>query len=59
MKIKILWICHFSNKKINSYLSNKNYKELFGDQSSQLLSIYEHEHNRNHSTDGKMLKETK
>ena len=28
MKIKVLWICHFSNKKINSYLSNKNYKEL-------------------------------
>ena len=37
---------------------NKNYKELFGDQSSQLLSIYEHEHNHAHSVDGKIKKET-
>ena len=37
---------------------NKNYKELFGDQSSQLLSIYEHEHNHTHSVDGKIKKET-
>ena len=37
---------------------NKNYKELFGDQSSQLLSIYEHEHNHAHSADGKIKKET-
>ena len=37
---------------------NKNYKELFGDQSSQLLSIYEHEHNHTHSADGKIKKET-
>ena len=37
---------------------NKNYKELFGDQSSQLLSIYEHEHNHTHSVDGKIMKET-
>ena len=37
---------------------NKNYKELFGDQSSQLLSIYEHEHNHTHSADGKIMKET-
>ena len=37
---------------------NKNYKELFGDQSSQLLSIYEHEHNHTHSVDGKIIKET-
>ena len=36
---------------------NKNYKELFGDQSSQLLSIYEHEHNHTHSADGKIMKE--
>jgi zinc transport system ATP-binding protein len=36
---------------------NKNYKELFGDQSSQLLSIYEHEHNHTHSADGKIKKE--
>ena len=37
---------------------NKNYKELFGDQSSELLSIYEHEHNHTHSVDGKIMKET-
>ena len=37
---------------------NENYKELFGDQSSQLLSIYEHEHNHTHSADGKIMKET-
>ena len=37
---------------------NKNYKELFGDQSSQLLSIYEHEHNHTHTADGKIMKET-
>ena len=37
---------------------NKNYKELFGDQSSQLLSIYEHEHNHTHSADGNIMKET-
>ena len=37
---------------------NENYKELFGDQSSQLLSIYEHEHNHTHSADGKIMKDT-
>ena len=37
---------------------NKNYRELFGDQSSQLLSIYEHEHNHTHSADGKIMKES-
>ena len=36
---------------------NRNYKELFGDQSSQLLSIYEHEHTHTHSADGKIMKE--
>ena len=36
---------------------NKNYKELFGEQSSQLLSIYEHEHNHVHSSDGNIVEE--
>ena len=36
---------------------DKNYKELFGEKSSQLLSIYEHDHDHTHSTDGKIVKE--
>ena len=36
---------------------DKNYKELFGEKSSQLLSIYEHDHDHTHSTDGKVVKE--
>ena len=32
--------------------NNKNYKELFGDQASTLLSVYEHKHDHTHSTDG-------
>ena len=34
---------------------NKEYKELFGEKSSQLLSIYEHEHDHVHSSDGKIV----
>ncbi len=36
---------------------NKEYKELFGEKSSQLLSIYEHEHDHVHSSDGKIVKD--
>ena len=32
--------------------NNKNYKELFGDQASTLLSVYEHKQDHTHSTDG-------
>ena len=32
--------------------NNKNYKELFGDQASTLLSVYEHKDDHTHSTDG-------
>ena len=35
---------------------DKNYKELFGDRSSQLLSIYEHDHNHVHTADGNIEK---
>lgn len=38
--------------------NNKNYKELFGDQASTLLSVYEHKHDHTHSTDGS-IKENK
>ena len=38
--------------------NNKNYKELFGDQASTLLSVYEHKHDHTHSTDGS-IKEKK
>ena len=36
---------------------NKKYKELFGEKSSQLLSLYEHEHDHVHSSDGKIVKD--
>ena len=36
---------------------NKEYKELFGEKSSQLLSIYEHDHDHVHSPDGKIVKD--
>ena len=38
---------------------NKEYKELFGEKSSQLLSLYEHEHDHVHDSDGKIVKEAK
>ena len=34
---------------------NKEYKELFGEKSSKLLSLYEHEHDHVHSSDGKIV----
>ena len=38
---------------------DKNYKELFGEHSSQLLSIYEHDHNHTHSSDGNIVEAKK
>lgn len=38
---------------------NKEYKELFGEKSSQLLSLYEHEHDHVHDSDGNIVKEVK
>ena len=38
---------------------NKEYKELFGEKSSQLLSLYEHEHDHVHDSDGNIVKEGK
>ena len=35
---------------------NKEYKELFGEKSSQLLSLYEHEHDHVHDSDGNIVK---
>ena len=36
-----------------------HYRELFGEKSSQLLSIYEHNHDHVHSTDGDIVKDEK
>ncbi len=36
-----------------------HYRELFGEKSSQLLSLYEHNHDHIHSTDGNIVKEIK
>ena len=36
-----------------------HYKELFGEKSSQLLSIYEHNHDHIHDLDGNIMKEVK
>ena len=33
------------------------YKELFGEKSAKLLSIYEHDHDHIHSSDGNIIKE--
>ena len=39
-------------------MANKDvYKELFGEKSSQLLSIYEHDHDHVHTADGDIVKE--
>ena len=35
---------------------NKEYKALFGEQASQILSIYEHKHDHVHSSDGEIKK---
>tara|TARA_B100000029_G_C17528392_1_gene942464 strand:- start:431 stop:1177 length:747 start_codon:yes stop_codon:yes gene_type:complete len=36
---------------------NKHYKELFGEKSSELLSIYEHHHDHVHTVDGNIVGE--
>ena len=38
---------------------SKHYKELFGEKSAELLSIYEHNHDHVHSSDGNIIKEIK
>ena len=38
---------------------NKEYKELFREKSSQLLSLYEHQHDHVHDSDGNIVKEAK
>ena len=38
---------------------NKEYKELFGEKSSELLSLYEHQHDHVHDSDGNIVKEAK
>ena len=38
---------------------DKEYKELFGEKSYQLLSLYEHEHDHVHDSDGNIVKEAK
>ena len=36
---------------------SKHYKELFGEKSAELLSIYEHDHDHVHTADGDIVKE--
>ena len=36
--------------------NDKKYKELFGDDLSKILSIYEHKHYHTHSSDGTIEK---
>ena len=38
---------------------SNHYRELFGEKSAQLLSIYEHNHDHVHSSDGNIMKEVK
>ena len=38
---------------------SEHYKELFGDKSAELLSIYEHDHDHMHASDGNIIKEVK
>lgn len=40
----------------NDVAQNKNYQELFGEQASKILSVYEHRHDHAHSSDGVLLK---
>ena len=40
-------------------VKSDHYKELFGEKSSQLLSIYEHNHDHIHDLDGNIMKEVK
>jgi zinc transport system ATP-binding protein len=37
-------------------VKNNEYKSLFGDRASQILSIYEHKHDHVHSNDGDIKK---
>ena len=45
--------CSGTPKKV---ANSDQYKELFGDRASTLLSIYEHNHDHSHSTDGTIKK---
>ncbi len=38
---------------------SEHYKELFGEKSAELLSIYEHNHDHVHSSDGNIMKDAK
>ena len=40
----------------NDVAQNKNYQELFGEQASKILSVYEHRHDHAHSSDGVLFK---
>ena len=50
-------VCCYGTPK--DVAKSDHYKELFGEKSSQLLSIYEHNHDHIHSSDGNILKEVK
>ena len=45
--------CSGTPKKV---ANSDQYKELFGDRASTMLSIYEHNHDHSHSTDGTIKK---
>ena len=38
------------------YARNNEYKTLFGEQASQILSVYEHKHDHVHSDEGEIKK---
>ena len=45
--------CSGTPKKV---ANSNQYRELFGDRASTMLSIYEHNHDHSHSTDGTIKK---
>jgi len=45
--------CSGTPKKV---ANSDQYRELFGDRASTMLSIYEHNHDHSHSTDGTIKK---
>ena len=50
-------VCCYGTPK--DVAQSEHYKELFGEKSADLLSIYEHNHDHVHASDGKIIKEVK
>ena len=51
-----VWMDMFVVRTPIDVAKNNEYKTLFGEQASQILSIYEHKHDHEHSHEGDIKK---